>query len=88
MDTKKDTTEHTRDVRSPFLATAALFEGDFSVDWVQALAGLKTSNCLQALDEGMRLGFLIRKRPGFFCFAAPDKREGVLEALGQKEKEE
>lgn len=35
------------------LAIAALFQGAFSIDWIQELSGKKASQILSALQEGV-----------------------------------
>ena len=57
------------------LALAALIEGDFSIDWLEELSGMKASQILLSLQDRIDQGDLVARRPGVFCFIDPEKRE-------------
>jgi transcriptional regulator with GAF, ATPase, and Fis domain len=70
------------------LLLAALFEGDFSVDWLQALSGAKASEIFMAIETGISDGLLARKPDGMTCFIDKD-RQHVLRSIlpeGRKNK--
>src|ERR1035437_761228 len=41
-----------------FFALAALFSGDFSIDWLEHMFGGKTSEIILLLEDGVRRGWL------------------------------
>lgn len=51
------------------LGLAALFEEDFSVDWI--MAGRKPSQILNLLQEAIRQGCLGKTEPSLFRFPNP-----------------
>ncbi len=50
------------------LSKAALFEGEFSIDWLLDLCELRASQVLSILDKKKRSGELIEESSGMFCF--------------------
>jgi len=57
------------------LAIAGLFKGPFSIDWlVDLLTGKRLSQVLAQLDQGMKEAWLVKKGPGYYCFADDKKR--------------
>ncbi len=57
------------------MGIAALFRGDFSIDWlVDLLIGKKPSQIIATLEEGAAEGVLVKKSPGFYRFADEKKR--------------
>ncbi|MBA2880369.1 transcriptional regulator with GAF, ATPase, and Fis domain [Desulfosalsimonas propionicica] len=50
------------------LSLAALFEGEFNIDWLQDLSGHKASAIFAALDWGVEKKWLARSSPGDFYF--------------------
>ena len=57
-----------------FLALAALFEADFSIDWIVALTRAKASQVLAVLEKGAQNGLLLRREPGIYCFSNSEKK--------------
>ena len=72
---------------SRLLALAALFEGNFSIDWMAELGQKRPSQILSALEEGIRENLLLRKEPGVFCFKSPEDRSQYHGILGKEERE-
>jgi transcriptional regulator with GAF, ATPase, and Fis domain len=68
------------------LALAALFEGNFSIDWLVELSERRVSEILFTLEGEIRRGLLARKEPGVFCFRDLDKRQKYHDLLTAKEK--
>jgi len=56
------------------LPLAALFKGEFSIDWLLELSGESASVILDALEEGERRGWVSRKNAGRYCFTTGDHR--------------
>jgi len=56
------------------LAKAALFEEEFSIDWLLELTDLKATQILSVLDQRVQSGELIEKRSGLFNFADDNQR--------------
>ncbi|MBU2551234.1 MAG: sigma 54-interacting transcriptional regulator [Proteobacteria bacterium] len=56
------------------LALAALFEGEFCIDWVQALSEARASRILKAFDRFSREGVLRRHDIGMYSLADPKSR--------------
>ena len=65
---------------------AALFEGDFSIDWLTDLTQDKPSQILSTLEKGIQEGWLKKKGPGAFGFADKDKQQSFAAFLESKEK--
>jgi formate hydrogenlyase transcriptional activator len=69
------------------MSVAAIFEDEFSIDWIEELTGLKASAILSAVEYGFEQGSLLRKGPGTYTFAHDQERTGVLVGLPQDDKE-
>lgn len=76
------------DVHSLILSTASLFEGSFSIDWIEALTGAKASQVLAACEEGIQEGWLTREGPGVFRFADQTERLRLQDRFTQAQKEQ
>ena len=63
------------------MALAALFKGEFSIDWLLELARAKASDTLEALDLGIDQGWLRRPKAGVFEFAREADRQKFLAFL-------
>ncbi len=68
-------------------ALAALFKGDFSIDWLQEISEEKPSRILQALDQGLRAKWLTQVGPGLFHFTDSQKQQDLLATIPSKERE-
>jgi transcriptional regulator with GAF, ATPase, and Fis domain len=73
-------------VSDRILVLAALFEGDFSIDWVVNLTEEKVSQILAALEEGTRKGFLTKKGMGIYYFVDSNKKKKLQDHLNSDEK--
>ena len=69
------------------LALAALFKGDFSIDWLQEISQEKPSRILQALDLGLKAKWLTYAGPGLFHFTDLQKQQDLLATLPPEERE-
>lgn len=69
------------------LALAGLFEGDFSIDWLEELAGMKASQILLALEEGIKQGWLGKKGPGLFSVLELKQKQVLPTSLTLEERE-
>ena len=54
---------------------AALFEGDFSIDWIVELSEMKPSQVLSCLEKGTHEGLLAGRGPGVYCFSNLQERQ-------------
>ena len=70
------------------LALAALFKGEFSIDWLLELARAKASDTLEALDLGLDQGWLRRPKAGAFEFVKESRRQRFLTALSPRDARE
>ncbi len=82
-----ETPNSARDQNGHLLALAALFEGDFSVDWIVQITEEKISQILCALEEGIKQGWLTKKAPGTFCFLDSEKQQSLKDGLALDEKQ-
>lgn len=51
-----------------FFSFVSCFQNNFSVDWLVAILGIKVSELLTMLDEGIKIGWIEKKANGFFRF--------------------
>lgn len=60
------------------LSLAAIFEGNFTLDWLIELTGCKAGQVLGVLEEGTQQGLLVKQPGGIFAFRdssqLPDRR--------------
>ncbi|HLZ20180.1 MAG TPA: sigma 54-interacting transcriptional regulator [Smithellaceae bacterium] len=70
-----------QDYHLRILSLAALFHGDFNVDWLQYLSQAKASQIIAALNCGIRKKWLADKTDGFFCFANPSVQNRLCGSL-------
>jgi len=68
------------------ISVAAMFEGSFSIDWVQELTQTKASQVLMAFEKAVRQGLMKRDQIGSFAFSDPDKRRNWQDQLSPSEK--
>jgi formate hydrogenlyase transcriptional activator len=73
--------------KESLLHLAALFEGPFSLDWLEELTGMKASVILSALEEQVRQQTLFQVRPAVYQFRDEKKRQEHLQDLGDAERE-
>lgn len=71
------------------LAVASLFKGSFSLDWlVDLFIGKKPSLILTELEQGVRDGFLVRERPGYYAFSDERKLHKWLAVLPKEDQKQ
>ena len=63
------------------LCLAALFEEDFSIDWLVSLTKQRPSQVLSGLEESVKSGCLTNKKPGVYTFADAQSRKKWREHL-------
>jgi transcriptional regulator with GAF, ATPase, and Fis domain/tetratricopeptide (TPR) repeat protein len=73
--------------KSSVLHLAALFDGQFSLDWLEELTGLKASVVLSALDEQVQQQALIQVKPAVYRFKDEKKRQEHLQDISDAERE-
>ena len=69
------------------MSVAAIFEGEFSIDWLEELTALKATLILSAVEEGVEEGTLCKKGPGIYSFADGERRAARLTGLPRDERE-
>ena len=87
MHEKVESAETMDKTNNQILSIAALFKGNFSIDWLQELSGQKASKLINILDEGIQQGILSGKRAGTFFFNDTRIRDEYLHRLNSTQKE-
>ena len=67
------------------ICVTALFEREFTIDWLEELLEMKASQILLILEEGIQQGWLTRKKPGIYLFENIKKRQEVLDRFPTSE---
>ncbi|MCP4749905.1 MAG: GAF domain-containing protein [Proteobacteria bacterium] len=70
------------------LMMMSLFDGEFSVDWVQELSGLKATQILNVTEEGVFNGWLSKTGPGVYVFSDKRKRNELAKSVPIKDREQ
>jgi formate hydrogenlyase transcriptional activator len=87
----KRTDSHTIQTITPgasrVMAVAALFEEQFSIDWLEDLTGLRATPLLTILENAAEQQILTRKEPGIYAFSGSQKRTAWLAPLEKGERE-
>ena len=68
------------------LSVSSLFDGEFSIDWVEEITKMKASQILSTLEECVKDGLLSRKGPGIYVFLDKKKRESFTQKLDDDQK--
>jgi hypothetical protein len=71
--------------RDHLMGVAAIFEEDFSIDWLEELTELKTSLILVVVEGEAENGVLIKKAPAIYAFANDGQRTACLSVLSSDE---
>ena len=87
MKKKRDYGSSFTEEKKLLLCLAAMFESEFSLDWLEELTGMKASQILSVLEEEVQHGLLTRKKPAVYLFKNSGQREEWLGQLGQDERE-
>jgi transcriptional regulator with GAF, ATPase, and Fis domain len=74
MITPKTEFHRTSDTDDELLGVAALFEGPFSIDWIQEITLKKATQVLSIFEKGVQAGVLNRDAIGAYIFATPEHR--------------
>jgi len=77
--------DRTDQAYDPLLTTAALFEGDFSVDWLVDLTGYRPSEVLAVLEETVAKGWLAKLGPAAYNFVDSIKKQEYHDVLSKKQ---
>ncbi|MGA3114566.1 MAG: sigma 54-interacting transcriptional regulator [Syntrophobacteraceae bacterium] len=70
-----------KDPEKFLLQLASLFEGEFSIDWVQSLSEAKATQIMKAFDRFEMNGVLKKRDIGVFSFVDARKRRQLWEAV-------
>ncbi|MBP7527817.1 MAG: sigma 54-interacting transcriptional regulator [Syntrophorhabdaceae bacterium] len=65
----------------PFLSIIAMFEGEFSIDWIEELTGMKPSSILSLLEEQTHTGVLARKTPATYVMVDPEMQKAWVDLM-------
>ncbi|MBU2513598.1 sigma 54-interacting transcriptional regulator [bacterium] len=68
------------------MSKAALFEDEFSIDWLLELSDLRASRVLAILDANKKSGKLTEERSGMFCFTSDDNRQKLFNVFSEEDK--
>jgi transcriptional regulator with GAF, ATPase, and Fis domain len=69
------------------LQLASMFEGDFSIDWLVEITGLKASTIISILEENTIQGPIRNVKPAVYAFEL-DSRQQWVNQLGEAQKEQ
>jgi hypothetical protein len=69
------------------MPVAAVLEGEFSVDWLEELTGLRATSILSVVERAAEQQELQRRRPGVYVFAHNRDRMSWLALLPEDERE-
>ncbi|MCK9274503.1 MAG: sigma 54-interacting transcriptional regulator [Syntrophales bacterium] len=68
------------------LSLAALFDGEFHIDWLQELANEKASKIFSALEYGVTNRFLASSNSFIFSFISRTAQKGLMDDISADEK--
>ena len=69
------------------MALMALFEDEFSIDWILEISGCKATDVLGIVDELDITGIVEKKRPGIYRFNDRRMRNELMSSIPEEEKE-
>lgn len=69
------------------LGLSSMFEGEFTLDWIEELTGMKASFILSALEEEAQNGLLNRIRPAVYSFKK-NRRKSWLDKFTEVERKQ
>jgi len=82
------TVEANQEPKTNLLSLAALFHGEFSIDWIHELSGLKPSQILLDLNEALKQSWLTQKAPDLFQFCDAEKQQTLVSAVSESERKQ
>jgi len=85
MKTEPNAPENDQEYYQRILSLAALFQGEFNIDWLQYLSEGKASQIFAALQFGVRKKWLADKSNSVFCFINPAMQSRLQSALPSEE---
>jgi len=65
----------------PLLVLAALFEGEFSIDWIQSISNAKATQIFKTFDRFSQDGILKKHDVGLFSFKDSRKKQLLQQAI-------
>jgi len=72
--------------QAPVLDFASLFNGDFSIDWLIELTGLKASQVLASLRQGVEKGEIEERDSGLFGFRNSEYRRKLQTRISEPQR--
>jgi formate hydrogenlyase transcriptional activator len=68
-------------IENDLLLLAAMFEGVFSIDWLQGISGAKASEIFMTIETGIEAGLIVRKPGGMVSFTDINRRNAYRSML-------
>ena len=65
----------------------AVFEGEFSIDWILEISGCKATDLLGIIDELNKSGMIESRRPGVYYFKDSKKRLQIYEDIDPEKRD-
>ena len=72
--------------KNRLLPLTAIFDGEFSLDWLVELTGIKASLILSVMEEEVQKQVLVKKEPAVYIFKNIKKREEWRNELSDDER--
>lgn len=72
--------------RDSILKICCLFEGEFSIDWLEELTGIKASSILSCIEKEVSNRLLAKKGPGVYVFRDSKRRLEIIDSIPAEEK--
>ena len=73
--------------KNKLLRLIALFDGEFSLDWLVELTGMKASLILSVMEDEVQNQVLVKKEPAVYLFKNIKKRDEWRRELSDDERE-
>ncbi|MBU3914558.1 hypothetical protein KKA14_03405, partial [bacterium] len=87
MPQNKETSHASQDAKH-LMALTALFDSDFSIDWIVELTKAKVSRVITTLEDAVRQEKLIQRGAGVYYFPSLTERQKLIDELDSEQKKE
>jgi len=68
------------------LKVSSLFEGEFSIDWLEELTGIRASSILSCLETEVSNRLLLKRGQGVYLFKDNSRRKEILDSIPEEER--